>query len=200
MLSRRPFLYIVSAPSGTGKTTLCRNLISQDSGLRYSVSVTTRPRKDKEENGKDYFFLTEAEFTKMVAAEELLEHEKVYGYSYGTPKDRVEELLKQGFDVLFDLDVKGALNLMRIYTDSVTVFLLPPSIKELRRRLFSRKRDDEETIEARLAAAISEINSASRFDYIVVNEELTESLRQLKEILHAERARSNRLEITKFKE
>jgi guanylate kinase len=200
MLSRNPFLFIVSAPSGAGKTTLCQALLRHDSDLRYSVSVTTRPRRGKEENGKSYHFVTDEEFDSLVEDDGLLEWEEVYGHRYGTPKVQLEERLAQGFDVVLDVDIKGALHLKKRYPASVTVFLLPPSLAELRNRLTKRGRDDHETIEMRLAKAEAEIERAAEFDYVVVNDSLAASVHSLRAILQAERSRTTRLEVIKLKE
>jgi len=200
MLSRNPFLFILSAPSGAGKTTLCRSLVRRDDKVRYSVSATTRPRRGKEEDGKAYHFVDDAEFDRLIKEDDLLEWEEVYGYRYGTPKAQVEKLLSQGFDVVLDTDIKGALHLKRIYPESVTVFLLPPSLSELRRRLTARGRDDRETIEARLARAEAEIGRAREFDYAVVNDSLSASLWLLRAILDAERARIARAKKIKLTE
>ena len=127
MLSRNPFLFILSAPSGAGKTTLCRSLVRRDDKVRYSVSATTRPRRGKEENGKAYHFVSDEEFSSLAEQDGLLEWEEVYGYRYGTPKAQVQELLAAGFDVVLDMDINGALHLKRLYPESVTVFLLHPA-------------------------------------------------------------------------
>ncbi len=200
MLSRDPFLFILSAPSGAGKTTLCRSLVRRDDKVRYSVSATTRPRRGNEEDGKAYHFVNDSEFNRLIEEDDLLEWEEVYGYRYGTPKVQVEELLSQGFDVMLDTDIKGALHLKRLYPESVTVFLLPPSLSELRRRLTARGRDDRETIEARLARAEAEIELAGEFDYAVVNDSLSASLWLLRAILDAERARIARAKKIKLTE
>lgn len=200
MLSRNPFLFILSAPSGAGKTTLCRSLVRRDDKVRYSVSATTRPRRGKEEDGKAYHFVSDEEFSSLAEQDGLLEWEEVYGYRYGTPKAQVQELLAAGFDVVLDMDINGALHLNERYPESVTVFLLPPSLFELRRRLTARGRDDRETIEVRLARAEAEIERAREFDYVVVNDLLSASLALLQAILDAERARAARIKKIKLTE
>ncbi|TKJ44237.1 guanylate kinase [candidate division TA06 bacterium B3_TA06] len=200
MLSRNPFLFILSAPSGAGKTTLCRSLVRRDDKVRYSVSATTRPRRGKEEDGKAYHFVSDEEFSSLAEQDGLLEWEEVYGYRYGTPKAQVQELLAAGFDVVLDMDINGALHLKERYPESVTVFLLPPSLSELRRRLTARGRDDRETIEVRLARAEAEIERAREFDYVVVNDSLSASLALLQAILDAERARAARIKKIKLTE
>ena len=193
-------MFILSAPSGAGKTTLCRSLVRRDDKVRYSVSATTRPRRGKEENGKAYHFVSDEEFSSLAEQDGLLEWEEVYGYRYGTPKAQVQELLAAGFDVVLDMDINGALHLKRLYPESVTVFLLPPSLFELRRRLTARGRDDRETIEVRLARAEAEIERAREFDYAVMNDSLSASLALLQAILDAERARIARAKKIKLTE
>lgn len=200
MLSRNPFLFIISAPSGTGKTTLCQVLLRHDANLRYSVSVTTRPRRGKEEGGKAYHFVTDEEFDSLVKDDGLLEWEEVYGYRYGTPKAQLEEFLAQGFDVVLDVDIEGALHLKELYPASVTVFLLPPSLAELRNRLTKRGRDDHETIKMRLTKAEAEIERAVQFDYVVLNDSLSASVHSLGAILQAERSRTARTKKIKLTE
>ncbi len=193
MLSRKTFLFIVSAPSGTGKTTLCRALLRRDSGLAYSVSATTRPKRGKEVEGQDYYFMTDEEFDRAISEGALLEWEEVYGARYGTLRRQLEEKLDAGHDVILDLDVKGALHVKGIFPESVAVFLLPPTMEELRHRLITRGREGKDLIEARLSQAESEIERAREFDYVVVNDSLAESAARLAAILDAERARTGRL-------
>lgn len=193
MLNSRPFLIILSAPSGAGKTTLCRALVRHDSRVRYSVSATTRPRRGKEVDGVDYHFMTDAEFDELVGKRELVEWEEVYGYRYGTLRAQLEEFLDAGFDVVLALDIKGALNIKKCFPESVTVFLLPPSMEELRRRLTSRAREEAGVLAERLALARTEMERAFEFDYVVVNDSLAESIHLVTAILRAERSRSTRL-------
>lgn len=184
---------IITAPSGAGKTTLCRALTRHDKRVRYSVSVTTRPRQSKEKEGTDYFFVTPDEFSDMVKKGELLEWEEVYGYQYGTPRKNVEEKLNQGLDVVLDLDIKGALHVKELYPGSVSVFLLPPTLTELHQRLTRRGRDSRKVIEERLAQARSELKRARDFDYVIVNDSLAESVHLLTSIIEAERAHTERI-------
>jgi len=174
--------------------------VRRDDKVRYSVSATTRPRRGKEEDGKAYHFVSDEEFSSLAEQDGLLEWEEVYGYRYGTPKAQVQELLAAGFDVVLDMDINGALHLKERYPESVTVFLLPPSLFELRRRLTARGRDDRETIEVRLARAEAEIERAREFDYVVVNDSLSASLALLQAILDAERARAARAKKIKLTE
>jgi len=190
-LNRKPFLIVIAAPSGTGKTTLCRQIIKRDKKIKYSVSCTTRPKRKNERNGRDYFFYDKKEFEKMIKEGKLLEYENVYGYYYGTPKKRVENFLKKGYDVIMDLDIKGALNLKRSIPGTVTIFLLPPSLKELKRRL-KRRGDDEKSLEERLKYAKKEIKKAEKFDYIVINDKLEKTVKEILCIIKAERLRKDR--------
>ena len=190
-MNRKPFLIVIAAPSGTGKTTLCRQIIKRDKKIKYSVSCTTRPKRKNERNGRDYFFYDKKEFEKMIKEGKLLEYENVYGYYYGTPKKRVENFLKKGYDVIMDLDIKGALNLKRSIPGTVTIFLLPPSLKELKRRL-KRRGDDEKSLEERLKYAKKEIKKAEKFDYIVINDKLEKTVKEILCIIKAERLRKDR--------
>ncbi len=200
MLSRKSFLFVVSAPSGTGKTTLCRALLRHDGCLSYSVSATTRPKRAKEVEGQDYYFMTDGEFTSSVAQGAFVEWEDVYGARYGTLHSELRGKLKDGHDVILDLDVKGALHVKSMYPESVAVFLLPPTMEELRHRLITRGREGKDIIEARLGQARSEIERACEFDYVVVNDTLAESTARLAAILDAERSRSTRLTEIKLME
>lgn len=193
MLSRKAFLLILSAPSGTGKTTLCRALLRHDSNLGYSVSATTRPRRGKEVDGEDYHFITDERFDNLIKESGFLEWEEVYGHRYGTLRSEIERSQSSGRDVILDLDVKGALHVRQVYPGSVAVFLLPPTIEELRHRLLTRGREGKELIEERLKEARSEIEKAREFDYVIVNDSLAESVHKLTAILEAERARSKKI-------
>lgn len=187
-------MIILSAPSGTGKTTLRRELLKRDSRVRYSVSATTRPKRSEEQDGADYLFISEAEFDELIDKDGLLEWEEVYGHRYGTPRARVEELLERGHDVVMDLDIKGALHVKRLYPTCVTIFLLPPSLEELRRRLETRGQDAKEVVQARLDQAASEMKRAVEFNYVVENDTLDHTVHILSAIVEAERARSERIE------
>lgn len=200
MLSRKSFLFVVSAPSGTGKTTLCRALLRHDTALAYSVSATTRSKRAKEVEGQDYYFMTDDEFSTSIAQGAFVEWEEVYGSRYGTLHSELLGKLDNGRDVILDLDVKGALHVKSIYPESVAVFLLPPTMEELRHRLITRGREGKELIEVRLSQARSEIERAREFDYVVVNDTLAESTSKLAAILDAERSRSTRLTEIKLME
>jgi guanylate kinase len=190
----RGTLYIVSAPSGSGKTTLLRQLIRNFDGLIFSVSYTTRPPRGDEEHGTEYFFVRRDEFLKMVDANEFLEWAEYQGNLYGTSRGFVEESLETGADVILDIDVQGARQVQEKVADAVTVFLLPPSYAELERRLRERRLEDDETIRMRLAIAKQEITRYKDYDYIVVNDEIDESVLLLGSIVRSGSARPDRQE------
>lgn len=186
-------LIVISAPSGTGKTTLTHMLLKEFPNLEFSVSYTTRKPRPGEVNGKDYFFVDRKTFEKMVEERDFLEWAEVYGNLYGTSKTQVLKALHQGKDVLLDIDTQGALQVKKNFPEAVLIFILPPSLKELERRLRNRGTDDEETIERRLKIARKEIERAPLYDYIVVNDVLEKAFEQLKSIIIAEKCRTERL-------
>lgn len=177
-------LFVVSGASGTGKTTLCRDL-ERELGLFFSVSATTRPPRPGEAEGRDYHFISREEFDKMAEAGQFLEWAEVHGQFYGTPRAPIEASLREGRDVLMDLDTQGALNLKKIEPKAVLIFLKPPSIEELRKRLESRGTDSPETIARRIARAEHEIEQSVHYDHVVVNRDLEAAKKELKAILSA---------------
>jgi guanylate kinase len=187
-------LYIVSAPSGSGKTTLLRHLIAGFEDLIFSISYTTRPPRQGETNGVDYFFIGRERFLQMVDGEEFLEWAEYQGNLYGTSRRFVEEQVESGCSVILDIDVQGARQVRDQAPDAVTVFLLPPSYAELERRLRERGVQDDETIRMRLAIARQEIARYRDYDYIVVNDQVDESVRLLGAIVRADAARPERQE------
>ena len=192
-LHRRGLMFIMSSPSGAGKTTISRMLLEADTAIRLSVSATTRPMRPGEVDGKDYHFVTHAEFDRMVEEEQFLEWAHVFGNSYGTPKAQVKAGLREGQDYLFDIDWQGTQQLyQKLETDVVRVFLLPPSIDELRRRLTGRGTDSAEVIAARMERARAEISHWDGYDYVVVNDDIDECFAKVREILHAERMKRAR--------
>jgi guanylate kinase len=180
----RAKLFIVSAPSGSGKTTLCRKLLSDGLGLVDSVSMTTRPPRPGEKKGEDYFFVTDAYFRRAIQKNGFLEHEENFGYLYGTPKNFVEKNLRKGTSVLLSIDVKGAMKVRRAYPkESVLVFILPPSVKELKKRLHLRKSDTAQVIAGRLAIAKKEMGYKKFYDYRLINDNVNEAYKRLKKIV-----------------
>jgi len=196
VIRRRGTLFVVSAPSGAGKTTLCREIRLRVPDLAYSVSVTTRLPRSGEIDGVDFRFTGETEFRAMLARGELAEWATVHGNLYGTRAAALEDALAAGRDVLLDIDTQGAAQLRSRYPDAVLVFVLAPSIKELEQRLRERRSDAEAEIERRLTRAREEIALWRRYDYLIVNRDLKEALDHLESIVHAERCRVARLGLT----
>jgi guanylate kinase len=194
-MKRRGLMFVISSPSGAGKTTLTRNLVNADKRLKLSISVTTRPRRPSEVDHVHYHFISKRKFEEMRKAGDLLECAEVHGNFYGTPRKPVERALAQGKDVLFDIDWQGAQQLYRkMRTDTVSVFVLPPSAKELKARLERRAQDDAGVILRRLKNAATEIPHWNEYDHVLVNRDLNESFRELRSILAHERARRRRRE------
>lgn len=193
-IKRRGLMIVLSSPSGAGKSTIARALIERDKNLTMSVSATTRAPRPAEVDGKDYFFKDKATFDEMVQSGKMLEHAQVFDNCYGTPKEPVEAALAQGRDVMFDVDWQGTQQLAdNAPKDLVRVFVLPPNMKELERRLHSRAQDSEEVVKKRMAEAASEMSHYQEYDYIVVNVDLEESISKVEAILVAERQKRERL-------
>jgi len=194
LVSRRGLLLVLSSPSGAGKTTIARNLLAADPLISASISVTTRLQRPNEQEKRDYYFIDRAHFDEMVAKGELLEHALVFGNYYGTPKKPVEEWLAAGRDVLFDIDWQGAQQLEeKMSTDLVRIFVLPPSMAELERRLRARAQDSETVVQGRMAKAADEMSHWIEYDYIIINRDAEASTRQALTILNAERQKRARL-------
>lgn len=192
-VKRRGLMFVLSSPSGAGKTTLSRRLLETEENLVISVSATTRPPREGEIDGRDYHFVSLEDFGLMINRDELLEHAKVFGNYYGTPSEPVETALSKGQDVLFDIDWQGTQQLEKnAQTDLVRVFLLPPSTSELERRLRRRAQDTEEEVVRRMAKASDEMSHWAEYDYVVVNDDLDNSFRSIQAILHAERLKRQR--------
>ena len=191
---RRGLLLIISSPSGAGKSTLSRRLMQWDPSIRFSVSATTRPPRPEEIDGKDYHFLGREAFQRMVERGEMLEHAEVFGNLYGTPRAPVEAAMNEGRDTLFDIDWQGGQQIRNssLGADVVSVFILPPSIAELERRLRARGQDSEEVIARRMARSQDEISHWAEYDYVIVNDDLDAAEARLRAIVTAERLRRAR--------
>ena len=186
-------MFVLSSPSGAGKTTLSRMLLKADRGVMLSVSVTTRPKRRGERNGSDYHFIDRSRFDAMVKSGQLLEWAEVFGHCYGTPRRPVEKALRAGRDVLFDIDWQGTQQLReKARDDLVSVFVLPPAVKELERRLKRRAQDSKDIIRSRMAKAAGEMSHWPEYDYVVVNREKAEAFAEVRAILGAERLRRER--------
>lgn len=185
-------LLVVSGPSGAGKGTICGLLRKALPDLAYSVSVTTRAPREGEVDGNDYFFKTVSQVKDMIFRGELLEYAQVYGNYYGTPKPYVMGLLNEGRDVLLEIDVQGALQIKKVFPDGVFVFVVPPTLSELRARIYNRGKDTEEVIEKRLKEATHELRYASKYDYILVNDIAEKAAGRVLTLLEAERYRAGR--------
>lgn len=194
----RSVLLVLSAPSGTGKTTIARRLVSELPDASFSISCTTRKPRGKERDGVDYFFVSETTFREMLHDDRFVEWAEVHGNFYGTPRDQVESAQKEGRVLVFDIDVQGGEQIKKRYSEAATILILPPSATELERRLRGRNTNEALDIERRLLAAQSEIRRARSYDYSVLNDELDRAVEDVKAIVRAERARSRRIDIAQL--
>lgn len=191
-MERRGILFIVSGPSGVGKGTIREKLMENESGFAYSISVTTRKPRDGEVDGRDYFFVSAAQFETMIQKDELLEWAQVYNHYYGTPKDFVANMLENGQDVLLEIDMQGAMKVKRSFPSGVFVFIRPPDLEALGQRLRSRGKDSEDEIQKRLAQFEEEMRFLDDYDYVIINDDLPTAVNALKSIITAERLRVSR--------
>ena len=191
LLSSEGLLFIISSPSGAGKTSLSKWILKNDPNITFSISATTRMPREGEQEGREYFFKTEKEFDKMVQAGDMLEYADVFGNKYGTPKNPVENALASGLDVLFDVDWQGGIQIRNSHLRKfvVSIFILPPSIQELENRLVSRGKDSADTVKARMIKSKEEISHWSEYDYILVNDDLETIHNNITSIIHSERLR-----------
>jgi len=194
MMQRRGLLLILSSPSGAGKSTLAKRLMAWDPSLRFSVSATTRAPRPGEVDGREYYFKSRAEFADLVATGQMLEHAEVFGNFYGSPRGPVEAAMREGRDTLFDIDWQGGQQIRNsaLGRDVVSVFVLPPSIAELDRRLRGRAQDSDEVIAGRMAKSRDEISHWAEYDYVLVNDDLDRTFEDLLTVLKAERMRRDR--------
>lgn len=195
-------LVVISGPSGSGKGTICKRLIEDLDNVQVSVSATTRKPRLGEIEGVNYFFIDEETFINRINNDDFLEFAKVYGNFYGTPRQEVLKSLEKGKDVILEIDTQGALNVKKSYPKGVFIFILPPSIKELKSRIEGRGTDSKEAIIKRMDCVIEELNNALKYDYVVLNDEVEEAVRKIKEIISAEKNRAvrNKALINKIKE
>ncbi len=194
-LTRKGIIFVVSAPSGGGKSTVLRAILQADPTLNYSVSATTRPARGTEADGKEYHFLGEAEFRKLIAEDGFIEYARVHGNYYGTLKREVDAKIHARQDVMLDIDVQGSLRLKSERPETVLIFILPPSIATLEKRLRSRGLDEEQAMRTRLQNARNEIRYAQLYDYVLVNEDLDRTIAGIKAIVAAERFKSHRCKV-----
>lgn len=191
---RRGLLIILSSPSGAGKSTLAKRLMAWDDSLRFSVSATTRPPREGEVDGREYYFKTHQDFATMIAADEMLEHAEVFGNFYGSPKGPVVEAMEAGRDTLFDIDWQGGQQIRNssLGKDVISIFILPPSITELDRRLRSRGQDSDAVIDDRMRKSRDEISHWAEYDYVLINADLDATEARLRSIIEGERLRRDR--------
>ncbi|HIS69658.1 MAG TPA: guanylate kinase [Candidatus Gallacutalibacter stercoravium] len=192
MPNQEGLLVVLSGPSGAGKDTVLRELLRLDQNVMLSISATTRAPREGEEDGKDYFFLSKAEFIQMLSKNDMLEHAEYCGHYYGTPRGPVEEWQKKGRDVILEIEVQGGQQIRQSCPNAVSIFILPPSLKVLADRLRRRNTEEEDVVCQRLETAKQEILQAVHYDYIVINDDLAECVQEIKAILLAEKMKSAR--------
>lgn len=176
-------IFAVSAPSGTGKTTIVKRILEEIPNLVYSVSATTRKKRNNEKNGVDYFFISEEDFLKKIQNNEFVEWEKVYDYYYGTFRNVIDSCIKNGQNIIAEVDVKGALSLKEIYPEAILIFIAPPSFEELVERLKKRKTETESDLQKRIERAKMELSQKDKFDYFVVNKDLENAILETKNLI-----------------
>ncbi|MDO4833693.1 MAG: guanylate kinase [Bacillota bacterium] len=182
-------LYVISGPSGAGKGTICRKVLEEDSNIRFSVSMTTRKPREGEEDAVDYFFVSREEFERLLAEGGLLEHNLYVNNYYGTPVKQVVQWLGEGHDVILEIDYNGAFQVRETYPEAVLVFILPPSVEELRSRIMGRGSETEEAMNRRLAEAMNELAQADKYDYRIVNENVDAAVKEVQRIMKIERSK-----------
>ena len=190
---RRGFMFVLSSPSGAGKTTIASHVLEKERDIGLSISYTTRPNRPSEVHGQDYYFIDEMTFQEMVIADKFLEYAKVFGHYYGTPRAFIEQEMAEGKDVLFDIDWQGTQQLKQVSSgDLVSVFVLPPSLRILEERLRKRDQDSEDVVIHRMDKAAEEISHWAEYDYILINDDLSQSVQEVRSILTSERLKRRR--------
>ena len=203
MLNRKGLLLVVSGPSDAGKGTICKALLNKNDQIKLSVSATTRKPRNGEVHGVNYFFIEKEEFTKMIENGEFLEYAQIYDNFYGTPKAAIIECLEKGQDVILEIEMQGARQIKEVYPEGVFIFVLPPSLEELKSRIVGRGTETQEEIEKRFSCAFEEINQIVNYDYFIVNEDIEKSVSDVEAIICAEKNKVTRYKnniIDKFKE
>ena len=203
MLNRKGLLLVVSGPSGAGKGTICKALLNKNDKIKLSVSATTRKPRNEEVHGVNYFFIEKEEFTRMVENGEFLEHAQIYDNFYGTPKAAIIECLEKGQDIILEIEMQGARQIKEVYPEGVFIFVLPPSLEELKSRIVGRGTETQEEIEKRFSCAFEEINQIVNYDYFIVNEDIEKSVNDVEAIILSEKNKVTRYKnniIDKFKE
>lgn len=203
MLNRKGLLLVVSGPSGAGKGTICKALLNKNDQIKLSVSATTRKPRNGEVHGVNYFFIEKEEFTKMIENGEFLEYAQIYDNFYGTPKAAIIECLEKGQDVILEIEMQGARQIKEVYPEGVFIFVLPPSLEELKSRIVGRGTETQEEIEKRFSCAFEEINQIVNYDYFIVNEDIEKSVIDVEAIILSEKNKVTRYKnniIDKFKE
>lgn len=194
-MKNKGLLIVLSGPSGSGKGTILHDVMEQETSVMLSVSATTRAPREGEQDGVNYFFLSKEQFEQLIADDGVLEHACYCGNYYGTPRKAVEDAMQNGKDVILEIDVQGALQIKKKFPECVTIFILPPSIEVLEKRLRGRQTEDEATVQKRLSKAKEELLFAAQYDYVIVNGELEAAVEDMKAILRAEHCRAARNEV-----